>query len=333
MSTFIYIDYNPRGGQTMEELIRIFPLHLQEFCRQAFGRRYRPEEIRIRIHQSLQLLNGVEELFWDGVCLREAQEGSGRPPEGAYRASKEDMQEIVAAMSRYSLYAFEEELRNGFLTLQGGHRVGIAGKVVCQGGKICTIRQISFLNIRIAGERRGCANEVLPYIRAGDSIYNTLIISPPGVGKTTLLRDCIRQISDGDEKHPGKRVGLVDERSEIAACYMGCPQKDVGIRTDVLDCCPKSQGMLLLLRAMSPQVIGVDELGGEADYRAVEYALHCGCRILGTIHGESLEEMERKPYLSRWLEEGYFERLLFLKKESEKCRSFQIYNERREQLC
>ncbi|MCI9149259.1 MAG: stage III sporulation protein AA [Lachnospiraceae bacterium] len=310
----------------MEELIRIFPLHLHEFCRQAFGRKYRPEEIRIRVRQPLQLLNSGEELFWNGECLQEASKG-------AYRASETDVQEILDAISRYSLYAFEEELRSGFLTIQGGHRVGLAGKAVCEGGQICTLRQISFLNIRIAGERKGCADSVLPYLREGERIYNTLIVSPPGVGKTTLLRDCIRQISDGDDAHLGKRVGLVDERSELAASYMGCPQKDVGLRTDVLDCCPKSQGMLLLLRSMSPQVIGVDELGGAADYEAVEYVLHCGCRILGTLHGESLMEMEQKPYLAKWLREGYFERLLFLERGQGQRRRFHIYNERREQLC
>lgn len=310
----------------MEEIIRIFPQHLQEFCRQAFGRRHRPEEIRIRIGQPLQLLNEAGELFWNGTDLRES-------PQGAYRATEADLQEMLASMSRHSLYAFEEELREGFLTIQGGHRVGLAGKVVRQEERICTIRQISFLNIRIAGEHKGCADKVLPYLRNRQQIYNTLIASPPGLGKTTLLRDCIRQISDGDREHPGKRVGLVDERSELAACYLGRPQKDVGMRTDVLDCCPKSQGMLLLLRAMSPQVIGVDELGGAGDYEAVEAVLHCGCRILGTIHAESLEEMERKPYLSRWLKEGYFERFLFLERGSKQGRRFCIYNERRERLC
>lgn len=310
----------------MEELIRIFPLHLHEFCRQAFGQKSRPQEIRLRIRQPLQLLNGEEELFWDGACLQ-------KDPEGAYLVSETDVQEILNAISKYSLYAFEEELRNGFLTIQGGHRVGIAGKTVCEGGLIRTIRQIAFLNIRIAGEHKGCADPVLPYLRQGERIYNTLIVSPPGVGKTTLLRDCIRQISDGDALHPGKRVGLVDERSELAACYLGCPQRDVGLRTDVLDCCPKSQGMLLLLRAMSPQVIGVDELGGTADYEAVEYVLHCGCRILGTIHGESLKEVEQKPYLAKWLQDGCFERILFLEKQPGQGRRFHIYNERREQLC
>lgn len=310
----------------MEELTRIFPIHLQHFCRQAFCRESRPEEIRVRVGQPLQLLNGAEELFWSGQSLQ-------REPEGAYRATEPDVREILASVSRYSLYAFEEEVRGGFLTIQGGHRVGIAGKAVCEAGEIRTIRHISFLNIRVAGEKKGCADLALPYLREGERLYNTLIVSPPGVGKTTLLRDCIRQISDGDPLHPGMRVGLVDERSELAACYLGRPQRDVGMRTDVLDCCPKSQGMLMLLRAMSPQAIGVDELGGREDFEAVEYALHCGCRILGTIHGESMEEMERKPYLSGWLKEGRFERILFLERGQGQERRFRIYDERRERLC
>lgn len=312
----------------MEKLYYIFPLHLREFLKAAFQMEETPEEIRIRIGQPVILDTGTLEWYWDkqsGALTKEVNK--------AYRASEGDLKELVAYMSEYSMYAFEEEVRKGFLTIQGGHRIGIAGKTICQQEEVRTIRQISFLNIRIAGEHKGCADPVLPYIRKGQSIYNTLIISPPGVGKTSLLRDCIRQLSDGDQEYKGLKVGVVDERSEIASCYQGKPQKDLGYRTDVMDACPKKEGMLLLLRSMSPQIIGVDELGGRADYEAVEYALHCGCRLLGTIHGTDLEEMKQKPYLAKWLEQMFFERYVVLEKDRQNVRKIKIFDERLEQIC
>ena len=312
----------------MEKLYYIFPVHLREFLKAGFQMKERPEEIRMRIGQPVILDAGQQEFYWDkssGALIKDVHK--------AYRASEKDLKEIVSYMSEYSMYAFEEEVRNGFLTIQGGHRIGIAGKTVCGQEGIKTIRQISFLNIRIAGEHKGCADEALPYIRKGQSIYNTLIISPPGVGKTSLLRDCIRQLSNGTEEYKGLKIGVVDERSEIAACYQGRPQNDLGCRTDVMDACPKKEGMLRLLRSMSPQVIGVDELGGKADYEAVEYTLHCGCRLLGTVHGTDMEEMQQKPYLSKWLEQGLFERYLFLEKDKQNKRRIKIFDERLEQIC
>lgn len=312
----------------MEELWNIFPVHLREFVKISFAEYPHPEEIRMRIGQPVALYTGSREMFWNNVRGELV-----KSPDGAYRVTERDLQELAAFMSNYSMYAFEEEVRAGFLTIRGGHRIGIAGKAVCEGGSIKTIRQISFVNIRVAGERKGCADAVLPYLHHENSVYNTLIISPPGAGKTTLLRDCIRQLSNGCEEYPGMKVGVVDERSEIAACYQGRPQNDLGMRTDVLDSCPKAEGMLLLLRSMSPQVMGVDELGGQADYEAVEYALHCGCRIFGTIHGESMEEMQQKPHLARWMEQSFFERYILIQKEAGKARKFLVFNERMEQLC
>lgn len=311
----------------MDEIINIFPFHLRKFVKDGFSQNQRPEEIRMRIGQPILLDTGTTELFWDNN-----REMLVETPDDAYNVTERDIKEVTAYMSNYSLYAFEEEVRAGFLTIQGGHRIGIAGKVVCEDGKIKTIRQISFLNIRIAGEKRGCGNKVMEYIRYGQSSYNTLIISAPGAGKTTLLRDCIRQLSMGDEVHRGLKIGVIDERSEIAACYLGRPQNDLGPRTDVMDCCPKSEGMLLMLRSMSPEVIGVDELGGQADYEAVECAIHCGCHLIGTIHGSDMEEMQKKPYLRQWLEWKIFERYIIIKKENKK-RDFEIYNERLERIC
>lgn len=311
-----------------EELRKIFPEHLKDFLQAGFELPEKPEEIRLRIGAPLLLDTGRAERFWDAERKRLTEN-----PQNAYCVSEKDIRELVTRMSNYSLYAFEEELRAGFLTIQGGHRVGLAGKAVCEKGSVKTLRQISFLNIRIAGEKKGCGDFVLPYLRQGKSVYNTLIFSPPGAGKTTLLRDLIRQLSSGSREYPGLKVGVVDERSELAACYLGIPQNDLGPRTDVMDACPKSEGMLMLLRSMSPQVLGVDELGGQADYEAVEYALHCGCRLIGTMHGESVEEMKQKPYLARWLEQGFFERYLFLQKKPDKGREIKVLNERLERLC
>lgn len=332
----------------IQALRNIFPLHLQKLLEtvaftgvsvqkeQRLGAERGTmavsaenlEEIRMRAGSPLLLSYSRGERFWDAV--------SGTLTahlEAGYRVSSTDIQEVVTRMSNYSLYAFEEEVRSGFLTIAGGHRVGIAGRVVCEAGKVRTIRPIASLNIRIAKEKKGCADAILPQIRRRSVICNTLICSAPGIGKTTLLRDCIRQLSQGTKEQPGLKVGVVDERSELASCYMGQPQNDLGPRTDVLDGCPKPEGMHLLLRSMSPQVLAVDELGSRADYEAVEYALHCGCCLIGTMHGESMEELQKKPYLSRWLNEGFFERYVFLQKQADGRRSVQIYNERQQLIC
>lgn len=155
---------------------------------------------------------------------------------------------------------------------------------------------------------------------------DTLLISPPGGGKTTLLRDMIRQISDGNRFSAGINVAVVDERSEIAGCYMGCPQNDVGIRTDVLDACPKVLGMMMLLRSMSPEAVAVDELGGEEDIRAVSQVMQCGSRILATIHGASLQEIREKEFLTALIQRQAFGRYVLLGRKDGNCRVEAIYD-------
>lgn len=174
---------------------------------------------------------------------------------------------------------------------------------------------------------------MLPWLIEKDCIYNTLLLSPPGIGKTTMLRDCIRLLSEGGKGIAGKKVGVVDERSEIAASFFGVPQNDLGDRTDVLDACPKAEGMRILLRSMSPQIIAVDELGSREDYLAVEEALHCGCRILGTMHAQDMEELHEKIYLSEWLDKRYFGRFVFLSLGQRGEREFMVYDGRMQRLC
>lgn len=289
-----------------EELIRLFSGKVRRILERAALDMAKVYEIRLRVHSPLLLIYSGEEFFVteDGTLVREA--------ERAYQIQAEDVRETMEYIGNYSLYAYEEELRQGFLTVQGGHRVGIAGKAVLEDEKIRGIRHISCINVRVAHQQKGCADKVLPYLIEKGNFCHTLIVSAPRCGKTTLLRDIIRQISDGTKERQGLTVGVVDERSEIAGCYLGVAQNDVGIRTDVLDCCPKAEGMMMLIRSMSPEVVAVDEIGTAEDIRALEAVVNCGCKILATVHGNSMEDVRKKPLLSRLVEEHMFERYVVL---------------------
>lgn len=233
----------------------------------------------------------------------------------AYIISAEDTAKALQLMCDCSIYSIEDELRNGYITIRGGHRVGVVGKVVTEGGRVKTIKDISGLNIRISRQVIGCSSALLPsLIRGTGSVYNTLIISPPQCGKTTLLRDIIRQLSDGIPSlgFKGVKVGVVDERSELAGCYRGIPQNRIGIRTDVLDACPKAQGMMMLIRSMSPKVIATDELGRPEDPAAIEEAISAGVNIITTVHGWDLEDVLRKQVIGKLMRNGIFERVIVL---------------------
>lgn len=264
------------------------------------------QEIRLRAGEPLLIVYDNEEFF-------AAENGTmSKRKEEAYQVSAVELRNTLELLSNYSLYAYEEEIKQGFITIQGGHRIGLAGKVIMEKGTIKSVKYISFLNIRLAHEVKGCAQKVMPYLLDGQSICHTLIISPPRCGKTTLLRDMIRQLSNGEGESAGATIGVVDERSEIAACYLGVPQNDVGIRTDILDCCPKANGMLMLLRSMSPQIIAVDEVGSREDIEAIEYVINCGCKLIATVHGSSIEDITSKPVLRSLVERKFFERYIIL---------------------
>ena len=228
-----------------------------------------------------------------------------------------ELESLVNHICRYSLYAYEEELRQGYITVEGGHRGGIAGQAVQQEcGTIRTVKNISFINIRIAHEIKGAADGIIKNMYKNGRLQNALIISPPGCGKTTLLRDLIRQVSDGNPYGKGMSVGVIDERSELAGSVRGVPQLDVGMRTDVMDACPKKYGMMMLLRSMSPRVIAIDELGSEEEFACLKSAASCGCGILATVHGENLNGVERRFGVEKEVWRRLFDRCLVLKKET-----------------
>lgn len=265
------------------------------------------QEIRMRMGRPVVIHRKGEEFFLTD------QGGLSRNPAEGHLATGREISETLEHICHYSPYAFEEELRQGFVTVSGGHRVGVAGQAVMEtDGRVRTFKNISYLNIRVSHQVKGAADRMLPLIYRDGGLQNVLIISPPGCGKTTLLRDMIRQISNGNAWGSGMTVGVVDERSELAGSFQGKPQNDMGLRTDVLDGCPKEIGMLLLLRAMSPQVIAIDELGSEGELRALRQAAACGCRILATVHGEDRQDVEKRFGLGTEFWERLFEVFLVL---------------------
>lgn len=270
----------------------------------------RLQEIRLRIGKPLILVLNNKERVMSKVVDRES------------------FAETLEYVSNYSLYAFENELKQGFITLEGGHRVGISGQVFMEHGEVKNFKNISSMNIRVSHEILHCADIVFPHIVKKRGILNTIIVSPPRCGKTTLLRDLIRQVSDGNRFVKGCTVGVVDERSELGGCYLGIPQKQIGMRTDILDACPKSKGMMMLVRSMAPNVIAVDELGGAEDIHSLEYAMNCGCKILATVHGSSMEELRRKPFFESLIKEHRFERYIILGNHKRVGQIEGIYDER-----
>ncbi|MDD3839205.1 MAG: stage III sporulation protein AA [Clostridia bacterium] len=219
-----------------------------------------------------------------------------------------NIQKAVQIMTQNSIYAVQEEIKNGYLTLKGGYRVGIAGTTVVNEGEVVTIKNISGLNIRIAREIIGVADKIIDYILDDRKRpMHTLIISPPRCGKTTLLRDIVRQMSN-----TGMNIGVVDERSEIAGTYMGKMQFELGIRTDVLDCCPKDKGIIMMIRSMSPDVIVTDEIGKKEDIAAIEEALVAGIKLITTVHGMDIEDVKSRPVLSQVINKKIFQRIIIL---------------------
>lgn len=236
---------------------------------------------------------------------------------------------ILQSLCNNSIYSYQSQICDGYITLQGGHRVGITGNVAMKDGKITNVNYVSSLNFRIAREIIGASDEILKEVitRKSNSasqnnyrnsnidnndisnleINNTLIVSKPGCGKTTVLRDLVRNISN-----KGFTVSLIDERGEIASMYKGIPQNDIGLRTDVMDNVTKSLGMKIAVRTMAPQVIVADEIGTEGDLEAINYGICSGVKGIFTAHGSDISELRQNETLNKLYEEKLFKRIIFL---------------------
>lgn len=277
------------------------------------------EEIRIRENRPLEISYGGESRFLspDGLLKPEA--------EGAFKPTAEQCRKLLERITNYSLYAMEEELRRGYITVSGGHRIGLAGRTILEGGAVRGIRDIGGFNIRIARELIGAASHLMPKLldRERGTIGSTLILAPPQQGKTTLVRDIARSVSYGVWKggeafrRKGRKVGIVDERSEIAACVRGIPTFDVGPRTDVMDACPKAEGMMMLLRSMSPEVLIVDEIGRPEDAEAIREACHAGVSVIATAHAYDMNDAQGRPELLALMQERAFQQVVELRRTPE----------------
>lgn len=302
-----------------DEIIRIFPEYMKETWAKALIHADKLQEIRLGVGQPVRMKFAGEEKFLSGKGTTGSLSGD------AWYMTEKEMDDVIKNICRYSPYAYENEIRQGYLTVPGGHRIGMAGQVVLnENGCIRNISHIRFLNIRISHEIIGAAGEVMPYLYENGRVLNTLLVSPPGCGKTTLLRDMIRQVSNGSPYGEGKQVAVVDERSELAGSFMGIPQNDVGMRTDVLDGCPKVQGMMLLMRSMAPAVVAVDEIGSYEDVKAVFQILQCGSSVMATMHGSTMVEVRRHLNFGWEESESLFDRFVFLEKKRGVCRIREI---------
>lgn len=248
------------------------------------------EEIRIRVSKPIILKLANKEIIVE------------------YIVTTQDILEIVEKITENSMYSYQQQICSGYITLKGGHRVGISGNVVMEENKVINVNYIYSLNFRIARQIIGVADKVVNEVIKNDEVSNTLIISKPGAGKTTILRDLIRIISKI------KTVGVVDERGEIAAMYKNEPQNDLGIKVDILSNISKSLGIKMLVRSMAPDVIVADEIGTKKDIEAIKYAVTSGVKGIFTAHANNIEDIKKSPILKELLDLNLIDKIIILDK-------------------
>lgn len=290
----------------IREILSVIPDNLKSILERAFEQLAEVEEIRLRTGRPLIIGTA-------GGNFAVLSNGNISPAiGGAYIVSETDIKRVFCLICDNSVYAHTEEIKKGYITIRGGHRVGFSGKAVMRGDDIENIRDINSINIRIASQRLGMASEYINGILKNRQIENTLVVSPPCCGKTTLLRDLTRQISNS-----GIKVSVIDERGEIAAMYRGIPQNDVGVQTDVIEDAPKAKSIEIMLRSMSPQLIICDEIATEDDIKALKRCFGAGVGVIASAHAGSFEEIKNRNLIKPVLGESGFKKVIVLKRNND----------------
>ena len=281
-----------------EQAAELLPIRWQQAARRLPDwRKAQAEEFRLRTGRPMTVLTCEGEVLVSDELPRPL-------------VTQSDLEQLCDMVTGYSRYAVSDTLSKGYLIGRGGFRIGVCGTAVLRAGVNTNLRDISSVTVRISRQIRGISEPLVEELWGSEGFPSTLLLAPPGAGKTTLLRDMICALSDGSETRPACRVGVVDERGELAAMYRGVPQLEVGAHTDVLDGCPKALGVVMLLRAANPQIIAVDEITAEEDLWAMLTAANCGVALLATIHAAAREELTRKPLFTKLLEMQVFRRLV-----------------------
>ena len=256
------------------------------------------EEIRIRINQPIILKTRDVDIIIE------------------YNIKTSEILQTLEKLCENSIYAYKTQICNGYITIKGGHRIGIVGTAVIEENKIINMKYITSLNIRIARQVVDCSNKIIKEIidRKNNQIYTTVLVSPPGKGKTTMLRDVIRKLSNGIDNinFKGKTCGVVDERGELAASHRGIIQNDLGIRTDVIENISKAKGMKMLIRSMAPEIIACDEIGTKEDVEAIQEAISAGIKGIFTMHGRTIEDIKNNLQINYLIETKQIEKIIFL---------------------
>lgn len=291
-----------KEGIRIEEIIRYFPINISNLLYKAINQnekiKEQIQEIRIRVGRPIILkLHNLDILI---ECI----------------VNQTEILHILEKICENSIYAYKNQICNGYITIKGGHRIGITGSAVVENEKIINIKYITSLNFRIARQVLNCSNKIIGQVidEKNQDIYNTLIVSPPGRGKTTILRDLIRKLSNGIDEinFKGKTCGVVDERGEIAAMYKGVPQNDIGIRTDIIENISKAKGIKILIRTMAPEIIACDEIGSKEDVEAIQEAIISGVKGIFTMHGKTLEDVKSNNQINKLIEENKIEKIIFI---------------------
>ena len=281
-----------------EQAAELLPIRWQQAARRLPDwRKAQAEEFRLRTGRPMTVLTCEGEVLVSDELPRPL-------------VTQSDLEQLCDMVTGYSRYAVSDTLSKGYLIGRGGFRIGVCGTAVLRAGVNTNLRDISSVTVRISRQMRGISEPLVEELWEPEGFPSTLLLAPPGVGKTTLLRDMICALSDGSETRPACRVGVVDERGELAAMYRGVPQLEIGAHTDVLDGCPKALGVGMLLRAANPQIIAVDEITAEEDLWAMLTAANCGVALLATIHAADREELTRKQLFTKLLEMQVFRRLV-----------------------